>query len=79
MENAQQDVNISFVNELALILDKIGIDTNVVIDAAVKWNFLKYKSGLVGSHCIGVDHYYLAHKAESLGYQPEVIYVGTQG
>ncbi|MBW7951048.1 MAG: nucleotide sugar dehydrogenase, partial [Chitinophagaceae bacterium] len=73
IENAQRDVNISFVNELALIFDKMGIDTNDVIDAAgTKWNFLKYKPGLVGGHCIGVDPYYLAHKAESLGYHPEV-------
>ena len=74
IENAQRDVNISFVNELALIFDRIGIDTNDVLDAAgTKWNFLKYKPGLVGGHCIGVDPYYLAHKAESLGYHPQVI------
>ncbi len=74
IENAQRDVNISFVNELALIFDRIGIDTNDVLEAAgTKWNFLKYKPGLVGGHCIGVDPYYLAHKAESLGYHPEVI------
>jgi len=73
IENAQRDVNISFVNELALIFDKIGIDTNDVLDAAgTKWNFLKYRPGLVGGHCIGVDPYYLAHKAESLGYHPQV-------
>src|SRR5690606_15541024 len=72
IENAQRDVNISFVNELALIFDKIGIDTNDVIEAAgTKWNFLKYKPGLVGGHCIGVDPYYLAHKAQSLGYHPQ--------
>ncbi len=71
IENAQRDVNISFVNELALIFDRMGIDTNDVLDAAgSKWNFLKYKPGLVGGHCIGVDPYYLAHKAESLGYHP---------
>ena len=74
IENAQRDVNISFINELALIFDKINIDTQDVIDAAsTKWNFLKYKPGLVGGHCIGVDPYYLAHKAESLGYYPQVI------
>ena len=79
IENAQRDVNISFVNELALIFDRIGIDTNDVIDAAAtKWNFLKFKPGLVGGHCIGVDPYYLAHKAESLGYHPQVILSGRR-
>ena len=79
IENAQRDVNISFVNELALIFDLIGIDTNDVLAAAgTKWNFLKYKPGLVGGHCIGVDPYYLAHKAESLGYHPEVILSGRR-
>ncbi len=79
IENAQRDVNISFVNELALIFDKMGIDTNDVIDAAgTKWNFLKYKPGLVGGHCIGVDPYYLAHKAESLGHHPDVILSGRR-
>jgi UDP-N-acetyl-D-galactosamine dehydrogenase len=79
IENAQRDVNISFVNELALIFDRIGIDTNDVLDAAgTKWNFLKYKPGLVGGHCIGVDPYYLAHKAESLGYHPQVILSGRR-
>jgi UDP-N-acetyl-D-galactosamine dehydrogenase len=79
IENAQRDVNISFVNELALIFDKIGIDTQDVLDAAgTKWNFLKYKPGLVGGHCIGVDPYYLAHKAESLGYYPQVILSGRR-
>jgi UDP-N-acetyl-D-galactosamine dehydrogenase len=79
IENAQRDVNISFVNELALIFDKIGIDTQDVLDAAgTKWNFLKYKPGLVGGHCIGVDPYYLAHKSESLGYHPEVILSGRR-
>ncbi len=79
IENAQRDVNISFVNELALIFDKMGIDTNDVIDAAgTKWNFLKYKPGLVGGHCIGVDPYYLAHKAESLGIHPDVILSGRR-
>ena len=79
IENAQRDVNISFVNELALIFDKMGIDTSDVIEAAgTKWNFLKYKPGLVGGHCIGVDPYYLAHKAESLGYYPQVILSGRR-
>ena len=79
IENAQRDVNISFVNELALIFDRIGIDTTDVIEAAgTKWNFLKYKPGLVGGHCIGVDPYYLAHKAKSLGYHPEVILSGRK-
>jgi UDP-N-acetyl-D-galactosamine dehydrogenase len=79
IENAQRDVNISFVNELALIFDRLGIDTNDVIDAAAtKWNFLRYKPGLVGGHCIGVDPYYLAHKAESLGYHPQVILSGRR-
>ena len=79
IENAQRDVNISFVNELALIFDKIGIDTNEVLKAAsTKWNFLNYKPGLVGGHCISVDPYYLAHKAESIGYYPEVILSGRR-
>lgn len=79
IENAQRDVNISFVNELALIFDRMGIDTSDVLDAAgTKWNFLKYKPGLVGGHCIGVDPYYLAHKAESLGYHPQVILSGRR-
>jgi len=79
IENAQRDVNISFVNELALIFDKMDIDTNDVIEAAgTKWNFLKYKPGLVGGHCIGVDPYYLAHKAESLGHHPDVILSGRR-
>ncbi|MFC0876145.1 nucleotide sugar dehydrogenase [Saccharicrinis sp. FJH2] len=79
IENAQRDLNISFVNELALIFDRIGIDTNEVIEAAgTKWNFLKFKPGLVGGHCIGVDPYYLAFKAESLGYYPEVIRSGRR-
>lgn len=77
IENAQRDLNISFMNELALICDKVGIDTNDVIDAAsTKWNFLKYKPGLVGGHCIGVDPYYLVHKSLSLGYHPQVILSG---
>ena len=79
IENAQRDINISFVNELALIFDRIGIDTTDVLDAAgTKWNFIKYRPGLVGGHCIGVDPYYLAHKAESVGYHPQVILSGRR-
>jgi UDP-N-acetyl-D-galactosamine dehydrogenase len=79
IENAHRDVNISFVNELALIFDRMGIDTIDVIEAAgTKWNFLKFKPGLVGGHCIGVDPYYLAHKSESLGYHPQVILSGRR-
>lgn len=79
IENAQRDVNISFVNELALIFDRIGIDTNDVLEAAgTKWNFLKFRPGLVGGHCISVDPYYLAHKATSLGYHPQVILSGRR-
>jgi len=79
IENAQRDVNISFVNELALIFDRMNIDTHDVLEAAgTKWNFLKYQPGLVGGHCIGVDPYYLAHKAQSLGYHPEVILSGRR-
>jgi UDP-N-acetyl-D-glucosamine/UDP-N-acetyl-D-galactosamine dehydrogenase len=77
IENAQRDINISFVNELALIFDLMEIDTKDVLDAAgTKWNFLKFKPGLVGGHCIGVDPYYLVYKAQSLGYQPQVISSG---
>ena len=77
IENAQRDINISFVNELALIFDKMDIDTHEVLAAAAtKWNFLPFKPGLVGGHCIGVDPYYLAHKATSLGYHPQVILSG---
>lgn len=79
IENAQRDLNISFVNELSIIFEKIGIDTQEVLDAASsKWNFIKFKPGLVGGHCISVDPYYLAHKAESLGYYPEVILSGRR-
>ncbi len=79
IENAQRDINISFVNEIALIFDKMNIDTSDVLDAAgTKWNFLKFKPGLVGGHCIGVDPYYLAHKAESFGYHPQVILSGRR-
>ena len=77
IENAQRDINISFVNELALIFDRMGIDTHEVLAAAsTKWNFLPFKPGLVGGHCIGVDPYYLAHKAKALGYHPQVILSG---
>jgi UDP-N-acetyl-D-galactosamine dehydrogenase len=79
IENAQRDVNISFVNELALIFDRMGIDTTEVLEAAgTKWNFLNFKPGLVGGHCIGVDPYYLLHKSESLGYYPQVILSGRR-
>ena len=79
VENCQRDVNISFVNELALIFDKMNIDTTEVLEAAgSKWNFLKFKPGLVGGHCIGVDPYYMIHKAESLGYFPAVIGAGRR-
>lgn len=79
VENAQRDVNISFVNELALIFDRLGIDTGDVLEAAsTKWNFLNFKPGLVGGHCIGVDPYYLMHKAKSVGYHSEVILSGRR-
>jgi UDP-N-acetyl-D-glucosamine/UDP-N-acetyl-D-galactosamine dehydrogenase len=79
IENSQRDVNIAFVNELALIFDRMGIDTHEVLEAAgTKWNFLPFKPGLVGGHCIGVDPYYLTHKAESLGYHPDVILAGRR-
>jgi UDP-N-acetyl-D-glucosamine/UDP-N-acetyl-D-galactosamine dehydrogenase len=79
IENCQRDVNISFVNELALIFDRMGIDTTDVLDAAgTKWNFLKFKPGLVGGHCIGVDPYYMIQKAEQLGYYPAVIGAGRR-
>ncbi len=79
IENAQRDVNISFMNELALMFDGMGIDTLDVIEAAAtKWNFMKFRPGLVGGHCIGVDPYYLAYKAEKIGYQPQVILSGRR-
>ncbi len=79
IENAQRDLNISFMNELALIFDLMDIDTNEVIDAAsTKWNFLKFRPGIVGGHCISVDPYYLVHKAKTLGYEPEVILSGRR-
>jgi UDP-N-acetyl-D-glucosamine/UDP-N-acetyl-D-galactosamine dehydrogenase len=79
IENTQRDLNIALMNELAIIFDKIGIDTNEVLKAAgTKWNFLSFSPGLVGGHCIGVDPYYLTHKAESVGYHPEVILSGRR-
>jgi len=79
IENAQRDINIAFVNELSLIFNKMGIKTSEVLDAAAtKWNFLNFRPGLVGGHCIGVDPYYLTHKSESLGYTPEIILSGRR-
>jgi len=79
IENTQRDLNIALMNELALIFDRMGIDTSSVLEAAgTKWNFLKFKPGLVGGHCIGVDPYYLTHKAEKLGYIPQVILAGRR-
>ncbi|MCE3604897.1 nucleotide sugar dehydrogenase [Massilia sp. P8910] len=79
IENTQRDLNIALMNELAIIFDKIGIDTSEVLKAAgTKWNFLKFSPGLVGGHCIGVDPYYLTHKADMLGYHPQVILAGRR-
>jgi UDP-N-acetyl-D-galactosamine dehydrogenase len=79
IENAQRDLNIAFVNELSMIFNRMGIDTTEVLQAAAtKWNFLPFKPGLVGGHCIGVDPYYLTHKAQELGYQPQVILSGRR-
>ncbi|MCO6470654.1 MAG: nucleotide sugar dehydrogenase [Saprospiraceae bacterium] len=79
IENTQRDINIAFVNELAKIFNRLGIDTNEVLEAAgTKWNFLKFKPGLVGGHCIGVDPYYLAQKASEVGYHPEIILAGRR-
>jgi UDP-N-acetyl-D-galactosamine dehydrogenase len=79
IENSQRDINIAFVNELSKIFNKLGIDTHEVLEAAgTKWNFLKFKPGLVGGHCIGVDPYYLAQKAQELGYHPEIILAGRR-
>jgi UDP-N-acetyl-D-galactosamine dehydrogenase len=79
IENTQRDLNIALMNELSLIFDRMGIDTSDVLEAAgTKWNFLKFKPGLVGGHCIGVDPYYLTHKAEQLGYSPQVILAGRR-
>ncbi|MDR6601993.1 UDP-N-acetyl-D-galactosamine dehydrogenase [Achromobacter deleyi] len=79
IENTQRDVNIALINELALIFNKMGIDTEAVLQAAgTKWNFLPFRPGLVGGHCIGVDPYYLTHKAQSIGYHPEIILAGRR-
>jgi UDP-N-acetyl-D-galactosamine dehydrogenase len=79
IENTQRDLNIALINELAIIFNKMGIDTEAVLKAAgTKWNFLPFRPGLVGGHCIGVDPYYLTHKAESLGYHPQVILAGRR-
>ncbi|RLA07410.1 MAG: Vi polysaccharide biosynthesis protein VipA/TviB [Gammaproteobacteria bacterium] len=79
IENSQRDINIAFVNELAIIFNKLNIDTNAVLKAAgTKWNFLPFKPGLVGGHCIGVDPYYLTHKAQEIGYNPEIILAGRR-
>ena len=79
IENTQRDVNIALINELALIFNRLGIDTQAVLEAAgTKWNFLPFRPGLVGGHCIGVDPYYLTHKAQSIGYHPEIILAGRR-
>ncbi|MDR8246722.1 Vi polysaccharide biosynthesis UDP-N-acetylglucosamine C-6 dehydrogenase TviB, partial [Acinetobacter baumannii] len=79
IENTQRDLNIALVNELSVIFDRIGIDTLDVLEAAgSKWNFLPFRPGLVGGHCIGVDPYYLTHKAEEVGYHPQVILAGRR-
>ena len=79
IENSQRDINIAFVNELSVIFSRMGLDTNEVLDAAgSKWNFLNFRPGLVGGHCIGVDPYYLTYKAEEIGYRPEVILSGRR-
>ena len=79
IENTQRDVNIALINELAVIFNKMGIDTEAVLTAAgTKWNFLPFRPGLVGGHCIGVDPYYLTHKAQAIGYNPEIILAGRR-
>jgi UDP-N-acetyl-D-galactosamine dehydrogenase len=79
IENTQRDVNIALINELALIFNRLGIDTQEVLEAAgSKWNFLPFRPGLVGGHCIGVDPYYLTHKAQAIGYHPEIILAGRR-
>jgi len=79
IENSQRDINIAFINELAIIFNKLDIDTNAVLDAAsTKWNFLPFKPGLVGGHCIGVDPYYLTYKAQQVGHNPEIILAGRR-
>jgi UDP-N-acetyl-D-galactosamine dehydrogenase len=79
IENSQRDINIAFMNELSMIFNRLNIDTNAVLKAAgTKWNFLPFKPGLVGGHCIGVDPYYLTHKAKEVGYNPEIILAGRR-
>jgi len=79
IENTQRDINIALINELAIIFNRLGIDTQAVLDAAgTKWNFLPFRPGLVGGHCIGVDPYYLTHKAEAIGYHPDMILAGRR-
>ncbi len=79
IENTQRDINIALINELSMIFERLGIDTEEVLKAAgTKWNFLNFKPGLVGGHCIGVDPYYLTHKAEEVGYRPEMILAGRR-
>ena len=79
IENTQRDLNIALINELAVIFNRMGIDTDAVLTAAgTKWNFLPFRPGLVGGHCIGVDPYYLTHKAEEIGYHPEIILAGRR-
>ena len=79
IENTQRDLNIALINELALIFNRMGIDTEAVLEAAgTKWNFLPFRPGLVGGHCIGVDPYYLTHKAQAIGYYPEIILAGRR-
>lgn len=79
IENTQRDVNIALINELSIIFNKLDIDTLEVLEAAgTKWNFLPFRPGLVGGHCIGVDPYYLTHKAQSVGYHPEMILAGRR-
>src|SRR5699024_5466767 len=79
IENTQRDVNIALINELAMIFNRMDIDTQAVLQAAgTKWNFLPFRPGLVGGHCIGVDPYYLTHKAQSIGYHPEIILAGRR-
>ena len=79
IENSQRDINIAFVNELSMIFNRLNIDTNAVLEAAgTKWNFLPFRPGLVGGHCIGVDPYYLTHKAQEVGYNPEIILAGRR-
>ncbi len=79
IENTQRDVNIALVNELAMIFERVGVDTEEVLEAAgTKWNFLPFRPGLVGGHCIGVDPYYLTYKAQQLGYHPEMILAGRR-